>query len=189
MDFKNGKSAIQSLTRHLKACYILVVVLSAVVLLEGALLWHQAGQRNVVLVPAGLSKTAWVKKNTLSASYLEAMAIMLVSDRLDISPETVDLNNNHILSYVSPSYYRAFKEALLGEADEIKTSKLSSTFYVKSVHVLAAKGQITIDGSLQRWVGERFISKEPKRYLLKFKVHNYVPLLVAFKEMPLDNNN
>ena len=91
--------------------------------------------------------------------------------------------NEVIICNLCASYYHGFKQALISESDSIKKAKLSSTFYVKRVHIDQDSGAIIIDGSLQRWVGERFISKESKRYLLKFRIHNYMPLLTAFKEI------
>ena len=53
--------------------------------------------------------------------------MFFVDARLDVTPETINSDNELVLSHTSPQYYAKFKSELDNEANQIKSQKVSST--------------------------------------------------------------
>ncbi len=151
--------------------------------LLGLLLWHQSGRKDIVLIPAGLKQKANITQSGVNSAYLESMALMLVNDRLNITPENVAGSNQDLLTFVEPGFYHAFKKQLATDATAIKSGKIASSFYVNRVRSNPKSLMVVVSGQLKRWVGERLIGSEAKRYRLTFSMSGYQLLLTAFQEL------
>lgn len=147
----------------------------------GCVLAYQASHHAVVLVPMTLNQRAEVQHNRVSATYLEAVAMMLVQDRLNVTPETVAGKDQHLLLFVDSAYYAAFKRQLLADEAEIQQDKVVSTFYCQRVRSQPDHLTVWVSGPLKRWIGERSIGQSFKRYRLRFSMHGGGLALVAFE--------
>ena len=144
-------------------------------------LGYQALHHSVVLVPMGLRQTAEVHHNHVSATYLEAVAMMLVQDRLNVTPETVAGSDRHLLLFVDSTFYATFKRQLLNDEAQIQQDKVVSTFYCQRIRSQPKELTVWVSGQLKRWVGERSIGQAVKRYRLRFSMHGGELALVAFE--------
>ena len=136
--------------------------------LLGLLLWHQSGRRDIVLVPANLYRKVRMTRDGVDSAYLEAMAMMLVNDRLNVTPENVRGSHQNILAFVDSVFYAGFKKQLALDARAIRAGRVSSSFYVSRVRSDSKALRVTVCGRLKRWVGERFIGAVGKCYLMAF---------------------
>jgi conjugal transfer pilus assembly protein TraE len=185
MEYKQAKSLIAKLARQIKLLSIVVGGLLACNAILGLLLWHQSNRRDIILIPSNLQQKASITQSGVSSSYLEAMAMMLVNDRLNITPENIKLSNQSLLTFVDPGYYAVFKKQLFSDESAIINGKISSSFYANSVHSNTKTMHVTICGQLKRWVGERLIGVESKSYRLTFSRNNDLLLLKSFQELEM----
>lgn len=183
MEYQQARSLTSKLSRAITFLSILVLALLLVNALLGLLLWHQSGKKEIVLVPANLHTRASITQSGVSRSYLEAMAMMLVSDRLNITPETVAGSNQALLRFVDAQFYIAFKKQLAQEKLAIINGKIASTFYLNTLQAHPHNNEVIIRGQLKRWVGLRLISQQSKTYRLQFGLTGTPLLLQSFEEL------
>jgi len=183
MEYKQAQSLIARLAKQIKLLILMVLVLLLANVLLGSLLWHQSGHENIVLIPANLHQKSNITQNSISSSYLEAIASMMVNERLNITPENVRGSNKNLLAYISPRYYAAFKKQLESDAKSISAGKISAAFYPNQILSDPKKLQVVIKGKLKRWVGARLIGQDSKSYQLTFSRSGYLLLLTSFKEV------
>ncbi|WP_267257063.1 TraE/TraK family type IV conjugative transfer system protein [Coxiella endosymbiont of Ornithodoros maritimus] len=87
-----------------------------------------------------------------------------------MTPETVLSSNQALLCFLDSQFYANFKKQLSFDANVIKDGKIASIFYVKGVHTYPRNLIVMIEGELKRWVGERLIRSESKRYRFLIKL-------------------
>lgn len=183
MEYRIAESRIARATKKVRWLSWVVTGLVMSHLVLGGLLTYQWSHHSVVLVPIGLQQSARIGGGQVSAAYLEAVAIMLINDRLNVTPETISGNDAHLLRSVDPAYYAAFKQQLLLDEETVQQSKVSSTFYLTDVKTQPDKLTIDVSGKLKRWVGERLIGEVIKHYKLKFSTKGYAVALTSFQEI------
>lgn len=189
MEYKHAKSVIGKLVYQIKLLCAGIVSLLLCNAILGVLLWHQSDQRDIILVPSTLHRTARITQQGVDSGYLDAMAMMLINERLNITPKNVQGSNQALLQFIDPQYYAAFKRQLAVEANTIINGKIASSFYVNHLKADANALSVIVQGQLKRWVGERLIGREQKRYQLTFSKHSDLLLLTSFKEItPLTRN-
>ncbi len=183
MEYKQAKSLIAKLARQIKLLSISVATLLICNAILGLLLWHQSNRRDIVLIPSSLQQKASITQDGVSAPYLEAMAMMLTNDRLNITPKNVQGSNQNLLQFVDPEFYAAFKAQLAFDEKNITDDKVASSFYVNHIQSNPKALIVLIHGQLKRWVGERLIGNEAKTYRLTFSKNGTVLLLRSFEEI------
>ena len=183
MHYKQAKSAISRLAYNIRMLSILAVSLIICNLTLGILLWHESDKKDIILIPANMNHKSEITNTGVNAAYLESIAVMLINNRLNITPKTVKNNNANILKSVSPQYYASFKKKLFTDESVIKSSKISSTFFIRSTHADVINLRVSINGTLVRWVGERKIGEDDKEYILTFNRDDDFLLLTSFHEI------
>ena len=187
MHYKPAQSVIGGLKRQLKGLVIGVLALLLCNALLALLLWRQSGRHVVtVLVPSTLNKRALLSRGTVSASYLEAMALMLVGDRLNITPDTVAAHDRHVLGFVMPDEAARFKRQLRLDERTVHHDQISSSFYVHHIKTDVVHLTVNVTGTLKRWVGTRALDDATKTYRLSFKAEGDPLLLSGFKDITPD---
>ena len=186
MEYKTANNTITTLARIVKYCALLITSLIVCNLLLGVLLWHQSGQEKTILVPTNLTKTAMVSDASVSANYLMQCALFFVDARLNVTPETIDADNQLVLSHTAPAYYANFNAGLIKESNLIKSQKISSVFYITNIKTDPQKLLATVTGTLKRWVGERALPDSKKQYDLHFMLNGNELFLTTFGEIKLD---
>ena len=167
-----------------------LLILTAGLLLSNVLLValvYKAGfNKDINLNTIGLSKSIRITNHSVSASYIDQLAVLLVNQRLNVTPDNINAANASILLYVEPSYYASFKKQLDLDASTIKTQKISSAFYINDVKTDPVGMVAVVSGTLKRWVGDRMIGISHKKYDLKFSRNGYQLLLDSFVEVKKD---
>ena len=183
MEYKIAQNTISMLSRLLRYAAILILFLILCNFLFGLLLWHQSGNEKTILVPTNLTKKSMVSSQGVDANYLLQCAMFFVDTRLDVTPNTIDANNQLILSHTVPQYYAKFKSGLDKEADLIKSQKVSSAFYVSNIQSNPSNLIVIVSGQLRRWVGERALASSQKTYQLHFSLNGSELFLTTFDEI------
>lgn len=110
-------------------------------------------KREKIVVPMAFDAPFVVSENQASAPYLQMMALSFLSLRLNVSPETVDMNHKFLLSYVKTESQKEFKPVLDAEANKIKNNAVTSAYYLTSIKVNPADNTIDIRCILKTWIG------------------------------------
>jgi conjugal transfer pilus assembly protein TraE len=100
-----------------------------------------------------------------------------------VTPETINSDNELVLSHTSPQYYAKFKSELQDEEAQIKSQKVSSAFYMSNIKADPENLEVNISGKLKRWVGERPLSDSHKEYKLRFLLNGNELFLTTFQEV------
>lgn len=177
------RASIIRLLIGLSAALVIVNILSF------GVIYKTVFRKDIVLIPAGFSKKSQITNSTMSASYIDQMAIMMVNQRLNVTPDNIDVENASILQYVNPAYYADFKKQLDLDEATIKSQKITSAFYISDVESNSQDLIAKVTGTLKRWVGDRQIASSQKVYDLKFSRHGYQLLLDSFVEINKDKEN
>ena len=183
MDFKLSQTRLQVFSISIKALSVAVVMSLCLNIILSAYVMRDHRHQSIVLIPAGMSKQATLKENSVSESYLESLATMVVSERLNVTPESVSGSNENLLHYVDPSYYASFKKKLESEEGVIKQGKISSAFYPNRLVANTHSMTVVIQGRLKQWVGLRPIAEKTRVYKVTFSRNGYLLLLKSFKEL------
>lgn len=150
--------------------------------LLGFFFWHATQNKEIIIMPAGLTAAASISRAAISNEYLEAMALMIAGERLNLSPATVDAAANEILTFAAPAYYADLREQLIAEAALVKKKQVSAAFFVVGVRSNPADLSVNVRGTLRSWLGGQLISSEPKQYRLEFSQTGLRLGLSSFKE-------
>lgn len=124
--------------------------------------------QRIVVMPADLKQEVWLKKNQVSASYLEEMALMFASLILESSPESAAYKRDIILRYAAPSDYGALKRTLLEDEKRLKAEHVTTSFHPQSIKVDSPQLTVELTGALSRFVGEKRISQSKDTYRFQF---------------------
>lgn len=188
MEYKHATSLIRKLAYQIKLCGMLIAGLLICNAVLGLGLWHQSNKEHIILVPSNLHSSASITNSSVSPSYLDAMALMLIQDRLNITPDSIGSTDKHFLTFVAPNYYSAFKKQLSDDEDSVVSGKISSAFYLSGMQTDPVKLRVEVNGGLKRWVGERMLDEDNKTYLLTFQRHADELQLTSFAEKVGDKN-
>lgn len=183
MEYKTAHNTIFMLSRLLKYFALLLIVMIACNFSLGFLLWHQSGLEKTILIPSNFTKKSVVSSEGVDANYLLQCALFFVDARLDVTPETINSDNELVLSHTAPQYYAKFKSELDNEENQIKSQKVSSTFYMSNIKADPKNLMVTISGTLKRWVGERSLADSHKEYKLRFLLNGNELFLTTFQEV------
>ena len=188
MDIKILQNSLNQRASMIRGLLIVVACLLLSNILSVALLYKTVANKDIVLIPAGFSKQARITNNSVSASYIDQLSVMIVNQRLNVTPNNIMDANASILLYVNPSYYASFKKQLDLDASTIKEQKVSSAFYITDVKTDPVNLVSVVSGTLKRWVGDRMIGSSHKTYELKFSRNGYHMLLDSFVETKNDKS-
>lgn len=183
MDFRLSQSRLKVFSLVIKVLSLCVITSVTLNIVMSVFLMRCSSQQSIVLVPNTLKEESKIDNRSVSSAYLEAVATMILEERLNVTPDSVSGSNENLLRYVSPHYYASFKEQLKKDEMTIKRKKISSAFYPSEMIVDTNKLQVLVKGSLKRWVGLRSIGSENRMYKMTFVKNGYLVLLQSFKAM------
>lgn len=159
---------IENISRQRNLFVLLTLILSASLLMVTFRLWQES--ERVVVVP-GLSKSAWIDGQGVSASYLEEMANMYLPYLLDLNSQNIDWRKNKILEHVSRSdsrYLEAINEYFVGAKEQYSQFDLTTFFAAKRFQISERDKKVVVSGQLISQYGNEGFDVQPARYLMKF---------------------
>lgn len=140
-------------------------------------------KREKIVVPMAFDAPFVVSESEASAAYLQMMALSFLSLRLNVSPETIDMNNAFLLSYVHPESRGNFAPVLDAEAKRIKQNAVTSAFYQTAIKVYPAARIVDIRGVLKTWIGNSKPLEEIRHYRLQLSYRAGVTSIKKFVEV------
>lgn len=82
-------------------------------------------KRPVIVTPMQYNAPFSVSENQADADYLRMMTLSFLALRLNVSPETVDMNHAFLLSYVKTETLQNFTSVLDDESKRIKDNSVT----------------------------------------------------------------
>ncbi|MBY4890601.1 type IV conjugative transfer system protein TraE [Pantoea sp. DY-15] len=160
----------------------LVLMMAAIMMLiyDNRTLRHE---QKTLVIPMGFKAPFAIADNFASVSYLEMYAIALIALRLNVSPGTIEMQHQLLLSFVRPGAQPDMKLKLAREAEVIVKTDVDTLFSATSIRVYPNAGLIDIRGDLTTWIGSRKNSIEPKRFALRYEHVDGHTWLTSFTEV------
>lgn len=168
MDFKSYQSRLSQISArfNLMVCLVFGLLLSNVVLTSFIYtLWNH---HRIEVTPFSGNLSYLKSASSVDSHYLSLMTENFISERLNVSPETVDGNHKRLLSFVNHQNYPEMLRRLTREATVIKAKNMSSTFNITHIKTDPNKLTAIVSGILKRYVGLQALTEGRKTYRLQF---------------------
>lgn len=150
--------------------------------IQGVLNVSMLGNSRTVVVPTGFQQEFWVNDGEVSASYLSEMARHVAYLVLNVTPETIDYNQQKLLQLVHSSAYGRIKNQMLTNKNELVTKKITTAFFITDIKPLAEKLSVEVVGDLQAYIGEGRVPPQRKTYHVQFEHQGGKLSLLRFEE-------
>jgi conjugal transfer pilus assembly protein TraE len=140
-------------------------------------------QREKIVVPMAFDAPFVVSEQRASASFLQMMTMSFLSLRLNVSPETVDMQHGFLLSFVRSSVREDFAPILEKEAKRIRDNAVTSAFYQTRIQVYPHSRVVEVRGVMKTWIGNSKPLEEIKHYRLQLDYQAGVTSIEKFIEV------
>lgn len=170
----------------LKAQRNITLLIAIIMLISNVLLaiiitcvWYD---KTTIVVPIKLTSPISLNNHTVDQSYLRQMALFFVTERLNVTPETVDGGHKLLLGYTSSSSYHHYLSVFQKEASLVKKQKVTSVFYPVSVYPDINTLSVKVIGQLHRWVDAMDLGIKTKKFIVRFDYSNGFLSIRSFEE-------
>lgn len=168
METKIVISSIDRIARQRNLFLGLTLLLSASLLLLSLRL--VTFDQRVVLVP-GLQQEMSISGKSVSSSYLEQMALLFLSNLLDISEVDIKHKRDLVLKYTShasPAYTKQIADYFAGAEDQYRKFDLATHFTIKALRVNQKALEVIASGILTSWYGKKGHGTKEVSYRVSF---------------------
>ena len=136
----------------------------------------------VVVVPPQINTSFWLEKETVSSNYYREWGHYIAMLLLNVTPESVEMQNEMLLRHVSASHRAQLRAQLDDAAALLREQRLSTFFNVTDVQVDAESSVVAFAGSLASYVEGRLVEERDAAYMAGFDVRNGSLRLQRFVE-------
>jgi hypothetical protein len=125
-----------------------------------------------------------------SKSYIEQFTRDIMYTMLNITPSSVRYANNAILKMSAPTLHKNLAHQLAIHENDVIQKNISTYFTLHKITFSSKDNLAAItDGELITFVGKDLVSKEMKRYELKFTINGTKLYLIGFSESKTKHAN
>lgn len=139
---------------------------------------NQSRNTPVVLVPMEVATAKGPMEvttngviNGTSQEYAANIALGDLSLILNFTPETVQTQYKRFLNRLTDSLYGSQKEALLGQADQLRRDGITQSFFPVEVNVNTASDRVEITGTQLRYRAGTELQRDRITYSISYKVY------------------
>lgn len=189
METKVVLGSVDRITRQ-RNLFLMLTLLLAPSLLLISLRLVTFDQR-VVLVP-GLNQEMSVSGKGVSSSYLEQMALLFLSNLLDISEVDLKHKRDLVLKYTShsePQYSKQVAEYFASAEEQYKKFDLATHFTVKNMRVNPVALEVIASGILTSWYGKKGHEAREISYRVSFDYNGGFLRLKEFAALEKDEED
>lgn len=142
------------------------------------------GDERVITTPMGFDQPFLSDKYSADIRLNNMMVRGFLNLRLNVTPETIDSQQEEILKYAAPGYRSELKRTLMSEAQYIKSNDVSSTFSITSMKFDPETGDTYVTGDLSASTtgGKLDLPDSEKNYVIKIQYINGQVILPLFSE-------
>jgi len=161
-DYKNTLAENQTLK-------LAVLALTAGILVQGFFTMYAMTRQRTLVVPSFLDRKFWVEGDRASEDYVILMAKYAVDLLNTFTPETVGDRFQEFLRFVSPEYYHQVSAKLMSDAKDYARLGVSQFFVPQRID-LVGKDRLFVTGIVRRWVQDKPVKQEQKRFKVVYRV-------------------
>lgn len=121
------------------------------------------------LMPPVLTGAMTLGHNYVDEGYLSQTAEYLLYLRFNVQPETAQKNFGRFLKFLTPESYAHVRPILAKEVKTIKKDHIASSVFIKKLGVEPKELLVEVTLLHSKWVGERALPKETKKYRMQFE--------------------
>jgi type IV conjugative transfer system protein TraE len=141
-----------------------------------------------VLVPSNGGSQFTLSSRKVSGEYLEAISRDVVQTFFNLTPHNLGYVFHTILPLAHPKFYSTLKYQLENIGTAIATRKFSTSFQITGIDANSAELKAVVDGLLCIHWGRREISRQMRRYQLKYQLSAAGLSIIDFRELPREKN-
>lgn len=175
----NKKNDILIFQRNL-AILIATILLVTALFLSFAILKKET---TTILVPFGFNDKISISSKRPRNDYLEAISRDIINTMFNLTPNNVDYVEKTILFYADGSAYGTIKSQLEKLKESVVSKKFTTIFYINSIYPNSSSMTATIEGTLHTYFGQKEISKNKKKYEIKYNYKAGRLSLIGFSEI------
>jgi len=156
------RTGIGRYAQFINAILILVVAAQAVALANADRTHRET------LIPPTINKTFWIEDEKVSPEYLEQMGSFLMQLALNRTPTNAVYQVDELLKYVAPNSYPELRRQLQSDAVRQKEDNITMVFFPRHVTVDSDKQAVLFEGVTKKWIGDKIVGDDLKKYIIKF---------------------
>lgn len=142
----------------------IIFIFAFVIAMQSLMLYYVVGYTKVILVPPQITSVLEITGKDANEEYVKGMSKYLLNLALSYTPQSVEDQLGDFLKYVEPSKYELFRSAFLRIIDDVKTTQISSSFYVNYIKVDRNAKRVIVRGSLLRVTPSNIVMKDENHY-------------------------
>lgn len=132
------------------------------------LIWNFVKEKQIEIVPYA-DTSGYIKSSSqVDSTYLRLMSENFIYSRLNVTPETVDLNHKKLLNFINEKNYVPIINQLTKEREIIKNKKITSVFEIANLKIIPNSLEAEVSGALKQYVGTLALEDKKVTYVLKF---------------------
>lgn len=183
MEIKKYLEEKANLALTVRLLKIVVSILAFALCVNSFILYYVYKNERVVIVPPTVSTQVFVSGSDASDEYLIAMARYIAQLGLNYTPAIARVQFNDLLKMFVPQSFPSYKNVFYELAGRVESGNVSSAFYVTRVKVNRDNKTLIVSGVLNQWTQDKkFITDEPRQYMIKYQINNGFFNIIEIKE-------
>jgi type IV conjugative transfer system protein TraE len=178
-DFSNKKNDILISQRNISV--IVAFILLIITLLLSICLLRK--DTNTILVPSSIANPISISTKRPHNTYLESFSRDVIYTMLNLTPNNIDYAEKAILSFAHGSSYGILKNQFEMIKTSITSKKFSTAFYPVAIYPDNSTMVVYVEGTLYTYLGQKEISRDKKKYEIKYDYSAGKLTIVGFSEI------
>ena len=180
---KEYTKRLDSVIKQRNIMFLCLIVSCVIIILLIVLLFIKS--RTVVLLPSGIQTEMRISTDgTASQSYTEQFTRDIMYTMLNITPSSIKYANKSVLEITSPKLHKDLSHQFSIYEKDVIRKNISTYFSLHNIKFVTEDNlQVQTEGELLTYVGKDLVSKEVKKYNLRFKLNGTKLYLAGFGEV------
>jgi conjugal transfer pilus assembly protein TraE len=149
-----------------------ILVIGIVVLFNTFMLRTVTQNEKIVLIPPTLGSDSFVTGNNASDEYIRSITRYIMSLYLNYSSISIQGQIEDLLNLYEPRSYSVVEGKFRQFIDDVKSSRISSTFYIVKISINREKGVILVEGLRKQHMHDKEVYGEKELYEIHYKIHD-----------------
>jgi type IV conjugative transfer system protein TraE len=181
---KLSNTAKQRNILFLCLCISFVIIILLIILLF-------TKSKTIVLIPSNLQTEMRLSTGGMaSQGYVEQFTRDIMFTMLNITPSSIQYSNKAILELTSPKLHKDLQHQFSIYEKDVINKNISTYFSLHSIEYLSDNNlKVRAKGEILTFIGKDLVSKDIKKYILKFSLNGTKLYLEGFGEVIKKGNN
>ncbi|MEM5854807.1 MAG: type IV conjugative transfer system protein TraE [Candidatus Aenigmatarchaeota archaeon] len=167
-DYLEEKAVLKEHNKFLRFLFFLLFI---AFIANASVTFYVVNNEKVVLIPLTLERPTEISGKRADDHYLAEFTRHVVYLALNYSPETIDFQVQELLKLVLPARYTEMKQNFERIAQDVKTAKVSSAFFINHIKINHNTRKILVSGFFDQWVMDRkVVTNERRSYVIDYEI-------------------